>query len=229
MLEIMMGFGVKSEREPLLAGTYEHGYYGEIPATEFITGNDLATNLNLTLGTAFNSDAGWLKFSLDYKTLYVAKRPFRYNMSSGALAATGVTNGSKTIIVKDKLYIVRLLRGLKVPTPSGSVSTGSDTPDTYGSEWNRLMYHISASPNNGAMTSEGITSGDWAQLTNDDLGIMTTPGGARSICMDTIQNGNYVYRGVVSASVANLSNFAAASLATTAAAYGWRPCLELIE
>jgi hypothetical protein len=80
MLEIMMGFKV-TQGEPLLAGTYEHGYYGEVPAGEFITGDQLATQVGLTAGTAFNSDADWLKFSLDNRTLYVAKKPFRYNLS----------------------------------------------------------------------------------------------------------------------------------------------------
>lgn len=228
MLELLMGFGKSSggDREPLLAGTYEQGYYGEVPASDFITGNRLATQIGLTAGTAFNSDAGWLKFSLDYKTLYVAKRPFRYAISWDQINARGAVFGTVQVTINGKQYIVRLLKG-RGDGLSTSISGGYDILPTHGSEWNRLMYHVSDLPFgdvNNKLTSEGITEGDWAQFSEAELlTYYTYDNGSYNWCRETAGS-KRVARG------ANGVSFGGSDTSSrTLAINGWRPVLELVE
>ena len=46
---------------------YNVDYYGEIPASEFFTGDELSTLLGVTQGELQNSDTDWFKFSLHGK------------------------------------------------------------------------------------------------------------------------------------------------------------------
>ena len=229
MLELLMGFGVKgSGGDPteLLYGTLEHGYYGEVEAESFITGDQLATQVGLTAGVSINSDAGWLKFSLDYRTLFVAKKPFRHSITWNELDAIGAVFGTTQITINGKQYKVRLLKG-RGDGLSTTISDGFDTLPTHGSEWNRLMYHVSGKPFANAsntLASEGITEGDWAQFSEDELLTNYTYGnGSYSWCQDTIGTARCV-RGYYGAS---LINNVSRTLRTTNC--GWRPVLELVE
>jgi hypothetical protein len=223
MLELLMGFGIKGnggDSDELIAGDLTKGYYGEVTSDTFINGNDLATQIGLTAGTAFNSDAGWLKFSLDYKTLYVAKRPFKYGISWNSINAIGAVKGTSNITINGKLFLVRLLKGRSV----AGRGSGYDLANTHNSEWNRLMYHVSVSPNRGNATSEGISVGDWAQFSNTELGILKGNGGAT--WTQDLNSGYATSRVYDNASVAYVTD----DLPTSAIAfYGWRPCLELVE
>ena len=235
MLELLMGFGVKSptncDPETLMYGTVLHGYYGEVPPECFIDGISLANSVGLIAGTPRNNDAGWLKFSLAGKTLYVAKKPLRGRPTSGgnylnwnSLNSLGIVTGTKTIVIKDKTYKVRLLkgRGDGLTTDPGY---GNDTAPTRNSEWNRLMYHVSASPNNGAMTSEGIAVGDWAQFTNDELGSVGI--GSFSLCQESfmVNTDRWAVVRYGGNRVAGIVTYAATDTGSTGA---WRPCLELV-
>jgi len=214
------------DREPLLAGTYEHGYYGEVLASEFITGNQLATRIGLTAGTAFNSDAGWLKFALDYKTLYVAKRPFRYNLSWDQINAASIVYG-KDIEINGKLYKVRLLKG-RGDGSGGAYTNGYDILPSHNSEWNRLMYHVSGKPFANAsntLASEGITEGDWAQFSEAELLTYYTHGnGSYCWCQESSAARLRVLRGYN-----GVSYVAQANQDLIDIRWGWRPCLELVE
>lgn len=218
MIETMlMKESVSGEGDVLLAGTMDHGWFGEVSAEDFITGDALAAQIGLTAGIAFNSDAGWLKFSLENRTLYVAKRPFRYNLMGNDLYYLGVVYGNLQITVSGKRYKVRLLKGrgdgLTTTTPEGN-----DTESTWGSEWNRLMYHVSASPNGGAMTSEGISVGDWAQFSDEELGAVGY--GSRTLCQERATTTIFIRR---MAAIQRITN------ANINVANGWRPCLELVD
>ena len=189
-------------------------------ASEFITGDQLATQIGLTAGTAFNSDAGWLKFSLDYKTLYVAKRPFRQGISWNQINSIGAVTGTTQITVNGKQYRVRLLKG-RGDGLNTTISYGNDTLPTWGSEWNRLMYHVAASINGTNISSEGIVSGDWAQFSNADLAL----NGLSSLCQEVITgNTNIVARGSQGAGTIEQTTRTNTHIWT-----GWRPCLELVE
>ncbi len=214
------------DREPLLAGTYEQGYYGEVLASEFITGDQLATRIGLTAGTAFNSDAGWLKFSLENRTLYVAKRPFRRSIAWNDLDAIGAVFGTIQITINGKQYQVRLLKG-RGDGLTTSIPYGFDTQPTHNSEWNRLLYHVSGKPfidSRNTLESEGITEGDWAQFSEAELLTNYTYGnGSYSWCQD----GTGTLRCVRGSDGVSFIN--SIHRASTGATYGWRPVLELVE
>ena len=83
----------------LIAGDMTAGFFGEVPTSELITGNDLATAIGLTTGTSQFNNEPWLKFALDNNIIYVAKKPYRHSVSwehiyqAGAVYGTG-DNGS---------------------------------------------------------------------------------------------------------------------------------------
>ena len=185
-------------------------------ASDFITGDALASSIGLTEGTSQNSTAGWLKFSLDSKTLYVAKKPLRINISWNTLNSSGLITGTTTTVIGGKTYKVRLLKG-RGDGLTTDIGSGYDLKATWNSEWNRTMYHVCSkvfsTPN-----SEGLLTGDWAQYSENALGIdayyswVQELSGTNGLC--------YGYYGVS-------YNFSQISSANNAA-YTWRPCLELI-
>lgn len=225
MLELLMGGG-STPGDSLLAGTLTKGWYGEVSASNFITGDQLATAIGLTAGASQNSTAGWLKFSLDSKTLYVAKRPFRYGISWGSINAVGAVTGTKTITIAGKTYKVRLLKG-RGDGLTTTFANGYDTTPTVNSEWNRLMYHVSGTPfvdTNNTLASEGISVGDWAQYSESNLSTYYSYGfGSATWCQDQAGT-NYVYRGS-----SGVSYIVSSASTYTGNVMGWRPCLELVS
>ena len=191
-------------------------------ASDFITGDALASSIGLTEGTSQNSTAGWLKFSLDSKTLYVAKRPFRYGISWNAINAVGAVFGTKKIVINGHTYKVRLLKG-RGDGLTTNIAAGYDTSTTWNSEWNRLMYHVSGTPfanANNKLTSEGISVGDWAQYSEADLYTSNVASsGYISWCSDPSGSDKIVRAWYGVSYIAFLNS------GSTAA---WRPCLELI-
>lgn len=199
-------------------------FLGEVASADFIRGDALAAAIGLTAGTAMNVNGGWLKFKdpVDNKVKYISKMPIRRNMSWHHLNVLGAVSGSKEIDISGKTYKVRLINGLR-EGGSGAADT-YDSFVTHGSEWNRLMYHISGKPFTWARTtlaSEGIEEGDWAQYTDAELGLVAYNGiGTYSLCREN----SIPYRGRYGVSYLNYS------LETIANDFlGWRPLLELVE
>lgn len=197
-------------------------FLGEVPTSELINGTALASAIGLTAGTAQHSNAGWLHFELDGKTLYVAKKPYRYNLSWDSIHARGAALGTRTVTINGLRYKVRLLRGADVnPTPALS---GYNPVGTSASEWNRLLYNV----HNGVHTHSGNRTppGHWPLYSDTDLVIHTTAGNGRlSWCQETIANdgSQRVYRGV---NGVTYFGFTISSYVFTNC--GWRPVLELI-
>lgn len=199
----------------------------EVPASEFITGAALASQIGLTAGVSLHSTAGWLHFEDEGKTKYISKRPLRHTVSWDELNAVGAVFGTKTAIINGDTYKVRLLSGANT-NPSTAVNGSFDHAGTHGCEWNRLLYHISAKPftnGNNRLASEGIVVGDWASYSEADLVTSYIPGnGSYNWCQETGTEGTQrITRG--SAGVSYLyqgdSSYAGSS-------YGWRPVLELV-
>lgn len=94
---------------PELVGNYIQGFYGEVSAANLISGDDLASYLGLTAGTAQYSDAGWLKCVLGGRFLFVAKKNFRYGISWDQINAAGAIYGKKFIALGGNLYAIKLL------------------------------------------------------------------------------------------------------------------------
>lgn len=197
-------------------------FFGEVPTSEFITGNALASAIGLTAGNAIHSNEPWLKFELDGKTLYVAKKPYRSSVSWDALNARGAVFGDIAVIIRGDTYKVRLLKGADVnPT---SVTAGYDPVGTSDSEWNRLIYNV----HNGEHANSNILTppGHWPLYSDTDLVVHTNAGsGRRSWCQETnASNTNQrVCRG--NHSVAGF-NFDTSSYVHMYV--GWRPVLELV-
>lgn len=197
-------------------------FLGEVSASGFITGDALASAIGLTAGTAQHTDEPWLKFELDGKTLYVAKKPYRYNLSWNSIHARGAVFGTRTVVINGLTYKVRLLRGADVdPTPAPS---GYNPVGTSASEWDRLIYNV----HNGVHTRANNTTppGHWPLYSDVDLVVHNTGGkGSRSWCQETrvTATGQRVRRGGLGVSYVDF-----VSASTAVSDHGWRPVLELV-
>jgi hypothetical protein len=107
----------------LIGGDMNGGYFGEVAAVDFISGEDLCNAIGLTAGTLQNSDAGWLKYASDNQILYVAKKTFRYTISWNDINAKGAVWGEKLVQVGNYVFACRLLSS---------------------AEWNKLIYPVHA-------------------------------------------------------------------------------------
>lgn len=117
----------------LIAGSAALGYYGEIPATDFISATELATILSLGAGVSRNANEPWLKFAHNGNTLYVAKKVCRTSLSWDNINACGAVFG-KSITFGGKSYIVRLLTGIpgtEFDTLLGRVHAAGTMPDKF--------------------------------------------------------------------------------------------------
>ena len=219
--------------QELIAGTMDAGFFGETTSEELLTYDELASQIGLSAGTSqFNDESVWLKFVLEGEILYVAKKPTRYSISWDQInAVNAVYSGGASVSVGDSVLDVTLLKGANSdPTVAGDDGdwSGYDIDLAVGSEWNRLLYHVSdgASIASGhTLASEGLTEGDWAQYSEAELLTHRDYGnGSYSWCQELSGDlsGYRVYRG--GHGVSFLSRYpSSASNAHT----GWRPCLRL--
>ena len=95
----------------LRGGNLQAGFFGEVPVSEFITGDELARRIGLTAGVSQFSNEPWLKFSYLGKVEFVAKKSFRHSISWDDINAVGAVFGNKTININGKTYKVRLMKG----------------------------------------------------------------------------------------------------------------------
>jgi hypothetical protein len=156
------------------AGNYDDttdtGYMGLVASADLTDGPTLASDIGLSAGTAFNNDAGWLKFYVGpaadcnkdgvAKVLFIAKETIRNNLSwddiylAGAVYGTG-DNGTAsastgTTATQDAqvtyggtTYKVRLLTGSATDPAAEAYNNQSCADDAGGgSEWNDLLYRV---------------------------------------------------------------------------------------
>ncbi len=215
---------------PLLVGNPDHGYFGEFSSTDVIRGDTLATQVGVRLGTAIHVTDGWLGFALNGKRLLVAKKPIRHSISWDALSTAGVVFG-KEIPIQNTRMLVRLPKGVFYSPAADSTTFAFDDDSilTHGSEWNRLLYHVSATVDPGRpspwVSSEGIQIGTFAQFTHDELGISGSAAWRANWCQEPLKSstGNKIIRG--NGKVAEISY----TTSWNTGGVGWRPVLELIE
>ena len=209
-------------------------FLGEVGVAGLINGLDLASVVGLTAGRAQHSNEPWLHFILDGVELYVAKKPYRYDLSWEQIDAVGAVFGTKTVVINELEYKVRLLRSVA----SGDVYTGNsstgvyDPVEAYGSEWNRLMYSVHSGNHTGSrnpspVSGEGLQFGTLAQYTDTDLVVHTSAGnGNRNWCQETpsAATGSRVLRGGD-----GVSRLSWATIWNAHSLHGWRPVLELVS
>lgn len=110
-----------------------------MPTSEFITGDELASKIGLTAGVSQFSNEPWLKFSYLGKIEFIAKKPFRYNISWDNIYKVDAVYGNRTLEINGNNYKVRLVIGKN----EGLSKIASDHfKECYYSEWNKLMLPI---------------------------------------------------------------------------------------
>ncbi|MCF8012713.1 MAG: hypothetical protein K9L56_15710, partial [Clostridiales bacterium] len=128
-----------SNPDTLSFGTMDAGFFGIIPASDFITGDQLASNLGITQGTSQFPNTNWLKFAFNGKILITPQKTIRNSISwdhiylAGAVYGDGLTAGeagaehhnltsssgtsltataqNASVTINGKTYKVRLFRG----------------------------------------------------------------------------------------------------------------------
>ncbi len=211
----------------LRGGNLQAGFFGEVLASDFITGDELAIRIGLTAGTSQYSNEPWLKFSYLGKIEFVAKKPFRHSISWDDINAVGAVFGNKTININGKTYKVRLMKG-KTEGKQDDRSAYSGTIN-HGSEWNRLMLPIHESAPSNWKYKDNVNSPteNWGiGYTNADLITYYNVGsGPRSWCQEYGEDRRFrLYRGFI-----GVSSSQSAFPSTSDTDCGWRPVLELVD
>lgn len=211
----------------LIGGNLQAGFYGEVPAKDFITGDKLVRRIGLTAGTSQFSNEPWLKFSYMGKVEFVAKKPFRNTISWNQINAVNAVFGNKTININGLTFKVRLMKGK-------TEGEQSDTSADYGdicknSEWNRLMLpiHINAPSNWAYSWNVNSPTANWnIGYTDRDLVTKNTAGyGSYCWCQECGDSKTVrLFRGDGGVSSSGSSGPSAAGQGR-----GWRPVLELVD
>lgn len=148
----------------LIGGDELGGYFGEVAAVDFISGEDLCDAIGLTAGTLQESDAGWLKYYNNNEIIYIAKRTFRHSISWNHINTVGAIFGDKKIAIGNHVFAVRAL------------STG---------EWNKLIYPVHVNYGTWASFTDAdirVTSGNGcATWTSTPYGSSRTNRGSNSV------------------------------------------------
>lgn len=221
---VTVNINLRAPTSPDLDGVTVWG--NEVPVEDFIDGIALANAVGLDAGEAVNDDAPWLKYEMDGRTLYLAKNSYRINVKWNELNALGLIFGTTTVEVNGETYIVRVPKGLNVDS-TRSKESGYDNEYTHGSEWNRLMYHVSGRPfveYGNTLQSEGIYEGDYAQISEADLVMHHSFGNGCLVWCQEKTGGSIAMRGYNG--VSYLGHQGAESLHPW---FGWRPILELVD
>lgn len=214
--------------------TIGYCYHGTVLSQDFISGDQLAFNVGLTKGVAHHSDSPWIKVvdSSTNKALYFPQLTLRHTLSWKDLYEAGIVYGTddfgthppegvtvlqnKKVIIGNKEYRVSLFKGAN---GNGTVSSFSDADHsgTHQSEWNQLMYRLSApSLPNPASNPYGV----WETWSNETLGLVGN--GTGTLCQEQgydvinrIIRGSFVITNHTYNELTHSSNF-----------NGWRPVLR---
>lgn len=211
----------------LIGGNLQAGFYGEVPAKDFITGDELARRIGLTAGKSQYSNEPWLKFSYLGKVEFVAKKTFRFNITRNDINSANAIYGNRTININGLTFKVRLFKG-KTEGKQNDQSAYEGTIN-HNSEWNRLMLPIHQKAPSKWYYKDNVNSPteNWnVGYTNEDL--MTrfnTRSGTRSWCQEYGESSSYrLYRGKF-----DISDSGSYSPNYFDPDYGWRPVLELVN
>ena len=207
-------------------------FQGFVPASELITGKDLATLVGLSSGTLINDDAGWLKYIEGSSTFYIARKNIRYGTTVAAYKAAQLIAGKTVTLPNGNRYRVRLLSGMSVNPFSSIIS------DLGGGDWNKYLYPLLNAANRP-------TADVWSYYTASDLGLAVPDTladgklGVISACKDqhnTISTAmaarGWDYRGLQSVhqidrrTVINDASPGEGNNTGSLAVIGWRPMLE---
>lgn len=210
----------------LIGGNLQAGFYGEVPASDLITGVELARIINLKEGIDENLDAPWLKFSYLGRVEFIAKKPFKTSISWNAINEAEAVFGNRVITIKGLSYKVRLIKG-KTEGKQDDISSYNGTIN-HNSEWNRLMLpiHEKAPSNWKYPANVNSPTENWnIKYTDDDLVTTYDIRGSGSWCQECGEKDYYFLRRGISGPADSSSNYASQNSNST----GWRPVLELVD
>lgn len=224
---VLWGKGIVPGPTKLIGGNSQAGFYGEVPASEFITGDELARRIGLTAGTSQFSNEPWLKFSYMGKTEFIAKKPFRHSISWNVINAVNAVFGNRTIDIGGKTYKIRLMKGKTEGKQNDSSSYQGAI--NKGSEWNKLMLPIhQKAPSNWAFKNNvNSPTENWnVGYTDNDLFTHNDAGnGPYSWCQECGESTSYhLYRGF-----GGVSSAYSSVPFNDNHSFGWRPVLELVD
>ena len=224
----------------LIAGTMEEGFFGEVPSSELITGDALASQVGISQGISQHSTAGWLKFAYKGEIQFVAKKPIRRSISWNAINTAKCVygdSGDKTVVIGGKTYKVTLMRAYKPSNNPKTTARANGGESNHGSEWNRLMCQIHEEAINGSwyapnniesdigILEHSLGNGTNGMYNDADLVIKSSSGyGYISWCQEMgTSTSRSIHRGQMGVSH---SNYYDSTLETQG--MGWRPVLRLI-
>lgn len=215
----------------IIAGDEDAGFFGEVPSDEFISGDDLASEVGITQGTSHNSDTPWLKYMYDGKIRFRPRESIRYGISWNKIDEAGCVDGSTTITFEGMEFRVMLMEG----ATEDPASTSGDR-DAKGSEWNKIILPLSEKAIDGDWEYKSYVeddvpswehdfgSGKKGMYTDKDLGFVSGNGN-RHWCKERTSSSYRVYRGNGSGpSYADDINSG-----NTGSYRGWAPVLEVVE
>lgn len=211
MKSILMAGEARLSR--LIAGNMDLGYFGQAASNDFITYAQASSIAGVSAGSviAANANAGWFKFAYKQKTLYVAQKPIRSNISHTNLNSAGLING-KTVTINGKQYKCRLLVGAKTFTSGSKVY--------HPCEFDDLLYKVCA--------NSGLAEADrWESFTAAELGFGGSTAGSATCCTPVValsdSTGDQCFRGRTGITVGE-----GGDLKAVLGSRGWRPVFELI-
>lgn len=171
--------------DTLIAGDGNRGFYGEVTPDEFITPEELSLSLGISEGTLV-TNINWLKFSLDNKKLFVAKKNIRLNISYNTLSNVNAILGDKIMEIRGNSYKLRLLEAYDnfQDKDNGEFArlfwTNGSTPptDLYG--YSNEELDTASSPRNSSWCQEYFSGNDGRYITmgyviNAELPTSTNP------------------------------------------------------
>lgn len=223
----------------LIAGDMQEGFFGEVPSSELITGDALASQVGISQGNSQHSAAGWLKFAWKGKILFIAKKPIRNSISWDAINTAKCVYGDsedKTVEIGGLTYKVRLMRALEPSNDPKTVASAYNGTVNHYSEWNRLMCQIHEQAidkswdypdnieNDIGILEHNLGSGRQGMYSDADL-VVKSGDGRASWCQEMGTSTSYrLHRGLsgVSYSLTTPSS-------NTGSGFGWRPVLELVS
>ena len=212
----------------LLKGTMEQGWFGEVPASDFITGDELAKLIGLTAGSSQYSNEPWLKFAYENDVYLIPKKTFRYGLSHDQVNAVNAVYGDRVETIKGKKYAIMLPRGTgkdAQPNPKTMIREYTG-PVNHKSMWNKLMLPIhQKAPSNWAYRDNVKSPTENWNVGYTDADLCTNGvNGGYSWCQETVYGSpDRLIRGYdgVSYSGWDYSGYAGSY-------YGWRPVLKLV-
>lgn len=227
----------------LVAGTETLGYFGEVTDLQLFTPSQLAGQAGLYLGTdnptAVSAANGnmWLKFIWNSKIIYIAKMPFRTNISWADLYAAGLVYGTrdngKYPLATPKFQYLQLPKyeGAKLWVLKPRLPTGYSTDSTTGGniltgEWNQLFGRCIND------TNGGVGAPKFANFNYASTGLSPSAG-PDTIVQETLTSNlnQCIIRGDGAGAqilAASRNQLKTDKLSGIVNAHGWRPLFELV-